>query len=68
MLLGICYQKHGNLPEAVRLINEAILASPDRADLHIYLASIYQEMGKSQDAESHLQFARLLQSKVPQPE
>jgi hypothetical protein len=68
MLLGICHQKQGNLPQAVRLINEAILASPDRADLHIYLASIYQEMGKQTDAESHLQRAKLLQSKVPQPQ
>jgi hypothetical protein len=67
MLLGICHQKHGNLPEAVRLINEAILAAPDRADLHSYLASIYQEMGKSNDAESHLQLAKLLNLKVPQP-
>ena len=34
MLLAICHQKKGNLPETVRLINEAILAAPDRADLH----------------------------------
>jgi cytochrome c554/c'-like protein/tetratricopeptide repeat protein len=68
MLLGICHQKLGNLPEAVRLINEAILASPDRADLHLYLASIYQEMGKSSEAERHLQLGKLLQRKVPQPQ
>src|SRR5262249_33713048 len=67
MLLGICQQKKGNLPEAVRLIKEAILASPDRADLHAYLASIYREMGKSEDAEYHLQRAKLLRLKVPQP-
>jgi len=68
MLLGICYQREGNLSEAVRLFKEAILASPDRADLHTYLASVYKEMGKPADAEKHLQQARLLALKVPQPE
>lgn len=68
MLLGICHQKEGNLPEAVRLINEAIAASPDRADLHTYLASVYKEMGRPSDAESHLQQAKLLTLKVPQPQ
>ena len=68
MLLGICHQNRGNLPEAVRLINKAILDSPYRADLHVYLASIYQKMGKSNDAENHLQLARLLRLKVPQPQ
>jgi hypothetical protein len=67
MLLGICQQKKGNLPEAVRLIKEAIATSPDRADLHEYLASIYREMGKPQDAERHAQRAKLLRRKVPQP-
>ena len=68
MLLAICHQKQGRLPEAVRLVNEAIVASPDRADLHSYLASIYQELGQSADAERHLQRAKLLSLKVPQPE
>ena len=67
MLLAICYQKKGNLLEAVRLINEAILAAPDRADLHTYLASIYRKMGRSKDAEHQLQMAKLLRLKVPQP-
>lgn len=67
MLLGICHQKKGNLPEAVRLINEAILAAPDRADLHSFLASIYRQIGKPKDAERHLKRARLLSRKVPQP-
>ncbi len=67
MLLAICHQKKGNLAEAVRRINEAILASPDRADLHSYLASIYRETGKAEDAEQHLQRAKLLRLKVPQP-
>ena len=43
MLLGICHQKKGDLDEAVRLIHEAIRTSPDRADLHEYLAKIYAE-------------------------
>ena len=68
MLLAICHQKQGRLPEAVRLVNEAIVASPDRADLHSYLASLYQELGKPSDAEKHLQRAKLLSLKVPQPE
>jgi hypothetical protein len=68
MLLAICHQNAGDLAEAVRLINEAILDAPDRADLHAYLASIYKKMGKSNEAESHLQMARLLRLKVPQPE
>jgi predicted CXXCH cytochrome family protein len=68
MLLAICHQKQGRLPEAVRLVNEAIVASPDRADLHSYLASLYQELGKPADAEKHLQQAKLLSLKVPQPE
>jgi tetratricopeptide (TPR) repeat protein len=67
MLLAICYEKKGDLPEAVRLIKEAILASPDRADLHIYLASICRKIGKAEDAEHHLQRAKLLRLKVPQP-
>ena len=39
----------------------------NRADLHSYLASIYREMGKSKDTEDHLQRAKLLRLKVPQP-
>jgi Flp pilus assembly protein TadD len=68
MLLGICRQNQGNLSEAVRLVNQAILAAPDRADLHIYLASICQKTGKSNEAQSHLQMARCLRLKVPQPQ
>lgn len=67
MLLAICHVKKGNLPEAVILINKAIHDAPDRADLHIYLASVYQKMGKQNDAESHLRLAKLLSLKVPQP-
>ncbi len=68
MLLGICHERQGNLPEAVRLINAAILDAPARADLHTYLARIYQRMGKLDDAASHLELARLLKRNVPQPE
>ena len=68
MLLAICRQKNGNLPEAERLIKEAILAAPDRADLHSYLAGIYEEMGKPKEAQTHLRQAKLLKSKIPQPE
>lgn len=67
MLLAICYQKKGNLPEAVRLVTEAIRVAPERADLHDYLATVYREMGKTPDAERHLQRAKLLRLKVPQP-
>jgi hypothetical protein len=67
MLLAFCHRRKGNLPEAARLINEAVLVSPDRADLHEQLASIYREMDKSEEAEQHLQRARLLRLKVPQP-
>ncbi len=66
MLLGICYQKQGNLPEAVRLFSQAILAEPTRADLHTYLASVYRQMGKHDEAEKHLKRARLLSENVPQ--
>ena len=68
MLLALCRQQEGNLAEAVRLANSAILDSPDRADLHIHLASIYQKLGKPGDAENHLQMARLLRLRVPQLE
>lgn len=68
LLLGMCHESAGNLPEAARLINAAILDSPARADLHIYLASIYRQMGLLDDAESHLELARLLKRTVPQPE
>ena len=34
--------------------------------LAIYLATIYREMGKSEDAERHVQRAKLLRLKVPQ--
>ncbi|MBI3866364.1 MAG: tetratricopeptide repeat protein [Planctomycetia bacterium] len=68
MLLAICHERQGNLAEAVRLVNAAILDAPDRADLHAYLARIYQKMGKANDAESHLHLASLLRLRVPQPE
>jgi tetratricopeptide (TPR) repeat protein len=68
MLLGICQERAGNIPEAVRLINAAILDSPYRADLHNYLAQIYLKMGKTAEAESQLQLGKLLKLKVPQPE
>ena len=68
MLLAICQEKKGDLAEAVRLIHEAILASPDRADLHIHLATVYQRMGRTDDAEKHLQAAKLLAQRVPQPQ
>ena len=67
MLLGICHRETGNRQEALRLIKEAILAAPHRADLHNYLASIYLRMGKPQDAERHLKRAELLSRNVPQP-
>ena len=68
MLLGICHRETGNRQEALRLIKEAILASPHRADLHNYLASIYRQMGKPMDAQRHLKRAELLSRKVPQPQ
>lgn len=68
MLLAICQERKGNLTEAVRLIHEAILASPDRADLHIHLATVYRRMGRPDDAEKHLQMASLLALRVPQPQ
>ncbi|HTI51999.1 MAG TPA: tetratricopeptide repeat protein, partial [Planctomycetaceae bacterium] len=67
MLLGICHEHSGNLPEAVRLVNAAILDSPYRADLHRHLAELYRRMGKSDDAVRQLQLSELLRSKVPQP-
>jgi len=33
MLLAICQQRKGNLPEGVRLVNQVILDAPDRADV-----------------------------------
>ncbi len=68
MLLGICHQQRGDLAEAARLINQAILDSPDRADLHVYLARVYERVGNSRDAWIHTQRARLLRLKVPQPQ
>jgi hypothetical protein len=67
MLLAICHQKKGNLRESIRLVQEAIVVAPDRADLHTYLASIYRQMGMLKEAEQHTQRAKLLQQKVPQP-
>jgi len=68
MLLGICHEKNGNLSEAVRLFNEAIAASPDRADLHDYLARIYENMRKPELAQRHRGMSKLLKEKVPQPQ
>jgi len=68
MLLAICQQRKGNLPEGVRLVNQVILDAPDRADLHLHLASIFQNMGWAKEAASHVQRARLLSAKVPQPQ
>jgi hypothetical protein len=65
MLLAICHQKKGNLPEAVRLVHEAIAANPCRADLHMFLASVYHQMGI--DTREHLQRADLLNRRIPQP-
>lgn len=67
MLLAICYQREGKLSEALELVNKALLDSPDRADLHLYLASIYDKLDKTDEAESHRQRASLLTEKVPQP-
>jgi hypothetical protein len=67
MLLAICHQKKGDLDQAVRLIKRAIVAAPDRADLHEYLASVYRDQGKAEDARRHEKRARLLRRKVPQP-
>ena len=67
MLLAICHQKKGDLKETVRLINEAIAVSPDRADLHSFLAPILRDMGQSNAADEHLERAKLLRLKVPQP-
>jgi hypothetical protein len=67
MLLAICHQKKGNLREAVRLVQEAIVVAPERADLHTYLASIYRQLGMSKEADQHTQRAKLLQQRVPQP-
>ena len=67
MPLAICEEKRGNTAEAVRLINAAIRVAPDRADLHERLASIYRKLGRSEEAEQHVQRAKLLRQKVPQP-
>lgn len=66
MLLGICYQKEGNLAETERLIKEAIRANPARADLHISLASLYRQMGDKTRSEQHLKQAELLSETIPQ--
>lgn len=67
MLLGICHEQQGNLPEAERYVKEAIRAAPARADLHEYLAKLYRKRGKPADAERELKRARLLSRILPQP-
>lgn len=66
MLLGICYEKRGDLREAAHRMNEAILADPARADLHDHLALVYRKMGRPDEAKKHLQRAKLLKRTVPQ--
>lgn len=68
MLLAICHQKNGQLKEAASWIRKAITITPYRADLHVYLASVYRQMGKTKEAEFHQQRARLLSRTVPQPQ
>lgn len=68
MLLAICRQHQGKLSEAVRLIQQAIDDAPDRADLHLYLASVYRQLGDSTAEAQHLRLAQLLQRTVPQPQ
>jgi Flp pilus assembly protein TadD len=68
MLLAICHQNKGELPEAVGLMKQAIQDAPDRADLHLYLATVYRKLGNPAEADSHERLAKLLQQKVPQPQ
>lgn len=68
MLLAICHQNNGDLLKAEQLILQAIRDSPERADLHTYLATIYQKLQKPEEAHKHLKWARLLEANVPQPQ
>ncbi len=67
MLLGICYQNLGRNAEAVPMFERAVRAAPQRADLHDYLATVYQQMGQTEDAARERRLATLLARKVPQP-
>ena len=67
MLLAICQQKQGSLQEAMRLANLAIRANPSRADLHLFLSSIYRQQGELKKGAEHQQRAILLQQRIPQP-
>ena len=68
MLLGICYQNQGRSEEALSLFERAVQAAPQSADLRRYLGSVYQRMGRTDDATRQLKLAELLSRKVPQPQ
>jgi hypothetical protein len=68
MLLGICYQNLGKNEEALSLFERAVQAAPQSADLRGYLGSVYQRMGRDEDAAQQTKLAELLSRKVPQPQ
>ena len=68
MLLGICYQNLGRDEEALPLFERAVQVAPQSADLRGYLGSVYQRMGRTEDAAKQLKLADLLSRRVPQPQ
>lgn len=68
MLLGICYQQQGRAEEALSLFERAVQAAPQSADLRGYLGSVYQRIGRTEDAAKQMKLAELLSRTVPQPQ
>jgi len=68
MLLGICYQNTGRQDAALPLFERAVQAAPQSADLRRYLGSVYQRMGRVEDAVEQRDVAELLSRTVPQPQ
>lgn len=52
--LGLCFHRHGKLPEAAKSLKKAVELKPDSKLYHNNLATVYVEQGKNKDALAQL--------------
>ena len=57
MMLGICQFRAGQIPQAIAALQQAAAISPDRPDVHQYLAEMFRLSGNSTLAQQHRQLA-----------
>lgn len=56
-LLGVAYFQKGNLVEARSALEKCIVLKPENPDAHTYLASVYENLGLSEEAEEEYKTA-----------